>query len=297
MNYSNACNILDLSNNFDQKELKHNYFVKALQFHPDKNKDIDAKIKFQDILDAYIFLNKYKDIADDSVDDSINETSYLNILEKFLNGILNKNIDAPQFLSLLNNKCSEITIELLNHFSKNTLLKFHKFVIQYSDILHINKEIIEKIEILIKEHTKNDNVQIINPSLDNLMNDEIYKFEFDDEIYYVPMWHHELVYELSDNLLIVQCESTLPEYINVDQFNNLYVNISTTIKSILNETNITINLGSKQFFIPINELYIKKYQRYILKRLGISLIDTNEIYNVENRADIYIDICFTDVKG
>ena len=49
-----------------------------------------------------------------------------------------------------------------------------------------------------------------------------------------------------------------------------------------------------QYTIPVNKLYIKKHQRYTLKK-GISLINTNNIYNVENRASIFINIEFTDI--
>ena len=223
------------------------------------------------------------------------DNSYVNILEQFINGILNKNIDTNNFLSILNNKCSELSIELLQHFSKDTLVNLHKFVDKYSDILHINKDIVQKLEILIKDYTKNDTIQSINLSLENLINDEIYKLEIEDEIYYIPTWHHELVYEISGNLLIVQCVPDLPEYITLDQYNNLYVNLSMTIKSILNDDSITINIGTKKYIIPINELYIRKYQRYIFKSQGMSLINTKEIYNIDIRANVYVDICLTDV--
>ena len=296
MNYNKAINILELVDGFTEKELKHNYYLKALQFHPDKNNETDANEKFQEILDAYIFLKKYKNIYNpgdnERETDGENDNSYTKILEQFINGILNKNIDANNFLSILNNKCSEISIELLQHFSKDTLLKLHQFVSKYSDILHINKDIVQKLEILIKDYTKNDTIQIINPSLENLINDEIYKLDFGKETYYIPTWHHELIYEISDNLLIVQCEPDLPEYITLDQYNNLYVNLSMTIKSILNDDSITINIGTKKYIIPINELYIRKYQRYIFKHQGISLINTKEIYNIDNRANVYVDICF-----
>ena len=297
MNYNDACTILELKPyNYSNKELKHNYYLKALKYHPDKNSESNAKILFQEVLNAYDFLNKFENL-DETLDETLDGNSYLNILEKFLTGILNKNIDASKFLSILNNKYSEISIELLNHFSKNTLIKLHKFVIQYSDILHINKDIVERIEILIKNYTKNDNVTIITPTLENLINDEIYKLELNNDIYYIPTWHNELIYDISNNSneFVVQCEPNLPEYITLDEYNNLYVNLSTSIKNILDDTNITINIGTRQYIIPINELYIKKYQRYTFYNTGVSLIDTKDIYNVVNRGNIYVDICFTDV--
>ena len=37
MNYSIACNILNLKPHFTHSELKKNYHILALQYHPDKN--------------------------------------------------------------------------------------------------------------------------------------------------------------------------------------------------------------------------------------------------------------------
>ena len=212
MDYNKAINILDLKDEFTEQELKHNYYLKALQYHPDKNDALDANEKFQKVLDAYIFLKKYKNIYNSG--DGENEmgenemgenemggekcNSYTKILEQFINGILNKNIDANNFLSILNNKCSEISIEILQHFSKDTLLKLHLFVSKYSDILHINEDIIQRLELLIKDYTKNDTILVINPSLENLINDEIYKLDFENETYYIPTWHNELVYDIID---------------------------------------------------------------------------------------------------
>ena len=304
MDYCKAINILELFDGFTEKELKHNYYLKALEYHPDKNTDIDAKNKFQEILAAYNFLKKHNDMYNFPEN---TENSYSNILEQFISGILDKNTDTNNFLSILNNKCSEISIELLQHFSKDALLKLHKFANQYSDILYINKDIIQKLEILINDHTKNDIIQNISPSINNLINDDIFQLTYENEIYNIPTWHHELIYEISDishstnntnnttNLFIVKCDPDLPEYITLDQYNNLYVSLSTTMKSILNDDSITINIGTKKFIILINELYIKKYQRYIFRRQGISLINTKEIYNVNNRANVYIDIHFTDI--
>ncbi len=288
MNYNNACNILDLSTSFTDKELRHNYYLKALQYHPDKNSERDAKERFQEVLDAYNYLNQHKPEVDS------NEYTYFGILEKFINGITDKNVDIKHFVSILNNKYTEISVQLLKKLSKDSLLKIHIFIKQYSDILHINETIYTTIGELIKGYTKNDTIIILKPTLENLMNDEIYKLAFNDEIYYIPYWHHELVYDISNTSLIVECEPNIPDYITLDNYNNLYINISMSAESILNQSNILINIIDKKYIIPINELYIRKYQRYTLKN-GISLIDTNNIYNVENRANIYVDIHFTDI--
>ena len=257
MNYDKACKILELPIIFDNKILKQNYYLKALKYHPDKNNNSDeSNIEFKEISNAYNYLYNLNNINTDvdkdvdkksdnkNLDDNIDNT-YFNILEKFMDCILTNNKDniAGQLINLLKCKSSEISMELLKNFPRELIIKFHKFIIKYHDILCIkDNKIIDKLEGLLKEYRKNDNIVVITPSLKNLINDDVYKLELDNETYLIPLWHHELIYEVSNNLLIVQCEPILEKYMMIDEYNNLCINLSTTIKSIFNKNNIIISI-------------------------------------------------------
>ena len=294
MNYNSACNILNLSLTFTDKELRQNYYIKALQYHPDKNIENNTTENFHKILDAYNHLKKYSDISKSDINHT--NSSYSNILQQFMSGIIENNLDINNFLSILNNKYNEISINLLEQLPKSTIIQFNNFAKQYGEILNINIDVLNKLNVLSSIHTKNDTIITLNPSLDNLLNDEVYKLEYNNEIYCVPLWHHELIYEISNNFLIIQCEPDLPEYITLDTYNNLYINISLSVTSLLSQENLDICIGKNNYTIPIKELYLKKFQRYKIKGNGISFIDTKNIYNVENRANIYLDIRFIDIK-
>lgn len=293
MNYNKACHILNLNNIFSTKELKENYYKQALKFHPDKNIDKDTKKTFQEIQSAYTYLQNFHN---QPIDFSINNTiTYADLVKQFLDGIINKNLDSECFFNLINNKCNEITIDLFKTLPKTSLLNFKNIVDRYSTILNISNDITDKISKLVNECTKNDNVILLNPTVSNLVNDEVYKLDISGEIFYIPYWHHELIYDLSYNSLIIQYEPKLPSYINIDKYNNLYINLSTSIISIINTDNIDILIGNKNFYIPIKQLKIIKYQRYTIYNQGIPMINTNNIYSIHNRASIYIDITFTDI--
>ena len=49
-----------------------------------------------------------------------------------------------------------------------------------------------------------DNIIILNPSLKDLLNDNIFKLELEKKEFYVPLWHHELHFFLQDKDLIVK---------------------------------------------------------------------------------------------
>ena len=289
MNYFKAIKILDLDKEYSEKQLKRNYYIKALEFHPDKNNGVDDK--FKEIVEAYEYLQREKEVSD-IVNDGDN---YIKLMNDFIDFILDKNLEVNKFISSLNNKYTKVSFELLEKFSKKTLLKINNFVKSYGDVLSINKDVKEKINKLIDEYTKNDKIEIINPTLENLLNDEIYQFEYNNEIYYIPLWHQELEYELNKDLLIVQCQPVLPECIEIDENNNLNLLLVTELKKIMNDEKIIINIANKSFDIVVNKLLIKKYQRYTIIGKGISLINTKDIYNIDYRANINIDIHFKDI--
>ena len=62
MNYCKACKILqiDEKNTLDEKNIKKQYRILALTYHPDKNNSPDASMKFQEIHEAYEYLIKYE---------------------------------------------------------------------------------------------------------------------------------------------------------------------------------------------------------------------------------------------
>ena len=74
MNKKDACEILDLPLNYTPEQLKKQYHIKALRWHPDKNNDSkEATEQFQKITEAHKFL-----ISSDNgyYDDSKNKYSY-----------------------------------------------------------------------------------------------------------------------------------------------------------------------------------------------------------------------------
>ena len=268
MKFKEAIKILKLNNNFTDKELRNNYLKMALETHPDKSLK-DTNEEFLKISEAYQFL---------SANPKKSNISYNDLLEDFLDNIINKNINNESFSNELNNKYIEITKELLLKFSKT----------HYSDVTNIFHKIgNQNSKFTIKEiidwfypTTKTPHVEIIEVSLENLFNEDIFQLIYKDEEYLIPMWHHELIYNDKDNQKFkVLTKLNLPEYIDIDNYNNLIINISMPILDIIHKDKIKIKIANKEFNIPVKELKIKTIQRYVFKNKGISEINKFNIYN------------------
>ena len=299
MDINKACDILEISIPFTQKELKKNYYKQALIHHPDKNilNIKEKEIHFHKILDAYKYLNNYLNITNEFSDikKDIKEcNNYEYLLNNFINSLQdfcksNKNI-SNLIIEIIKN-CNKINKKTFENIDKNILIKIFGYIEKYSDLLNINKCTLDKIKLLLKERIYLSNsIYILNPTLDNLFNNDIYVYINDNEEYYIPLWHDEITYDLSNTKLIFKCIPELPKHIFIDDLNNINVSINLYFNTIFEKDYIDIELGKNIFKIKISDLKLKKKQLYILKNKGISKIDEINIYNVNNKSDIILHI-------
>ena len=303
MNYKKAIKILEIKGKFDYKILKSRYYMKALRYHPDKNNQPNAEEKFKEISEAYNYLNKYinsnnKETYHETreniyTDDFENGNyNYKNILYKFiisLNGdfSLNEN-DIEYFNNIFDNENIKYLLTILKLLPKNKLRSIYNYLTN----IHLIKEsiIIKEIEKILEENNKLDIKYIINPSIDNLLNHEIFKIKIENEDYYIPMWHNEIIYETSNNRLIFECIPQIGNHIFIDDDNNIFINDNVELHSLLEKETYEISIGNSKYNINMENIKIKENQIITIKNDGISNIDYENIYNIENKSNIYINL-------
>jgi hypothetical protein len=168
---------------------------------------------------------------------------------------------------------------------KETAIQIFVFINTYHHILYISDTMVDNIKNIVNEKIKNDNVIILNPSLDDILNDNVYMLEFEGEKYYVPLWHDEIYYKHNSNDLIVKCIPDLPENTTIHN-DNLIIHIHYSIKDILYQKFITYNIGQFSYDIPVEKLRIKTRQIYKFINRGFSLIQPNDIYDNNKKGDV-----------
>ena len=170
------------------------------------------------------------------------------------------------------------------------------FLYKYKKILHINDETLTMIKNIVFEKCEGSEVFILNPSIDDLFENNLYKLDVNNKIYIVPLWHNELYFDGVDGEIIVKCNPELPDNIYIDTNNNIVVNICIELRNtLLASPEVLFFIGKKQFAIPMDKITIQRNQTIILKEKGISKIQYGDsmisnMYNVNNKSDIFVNL-------
>jgi len=281
MNNSRARSILEIEANIQitPELLKKQYRIKALQCHPDKNSSPDANAQFQQVHEAYEILSEA------SV--PIERQSYADMLKEFLG---NTSPVVQIILSKLSQMCEDKVVKFAGSIDKLILIDIYKLLAAHRDILYMPDSFMNEIKKILIDKTKNDERIILNPSLEDLWCDNLYKLCIGERTYFIPLWHNELVYDNSGCDLYVKCNPILPENVEIDQRNNVIVQLNYDISHLMNQDNIKVDLCGRDFSFRPSKLRITKKQRVVFASSGISTIRHKNIYDVSVRGDVILEI-------
>lgn len=271
MDKERAIKILKINKNFTKAQLKKQYRLLALKTHPDKNKTEDANEKFRELNEAYNFLSGEKVETNES---------YHGIIKNFILIL----IESPFSLRIL----FELDVELLEVINK--CINIYEINIVNEN----NKQIIERIKREIREiiDSKNKEIILLEPCIDDLFDQKVFKLEYNNEIYYVPLWHNEMIYkDISNNTFKVKCDTKLPKHIDIDENNNIHCYLKYNIKKLLLDSNLIVNIGKKTICVKPENLNIKQNQIYIIHNEGIPKINFSSFSDIKEISDIYLHIC------
>jgi hypothetical protein len=281
MNKARARELLGLKSNevTDIDAIKRQYRIKALLYHPDKNKSDNAASQFRDIHEAYKFLSN-------NVDTSSGDKTYKDLLSDFLKSNTTENELFQTLLNRISQACEEKTLKFMKTLDQKILANLYKLIVLYADILHISDDFMREIDALVKK----DECIVLTPKLSDIMNDNLYKLTIDGKLYLVPLWHHKLTYDNSGSDLYVVCRPTLPSGVTIDDENNVIVDLYYTINDLFEKERHEFLVGDSVFSFDRNELRMRELNRITLTNAGLAKINAIDMYNVSARSDIHLNI-------
>lgn len=273
-------------------ELKRKYRRLALQFHPDKNgNSVESTENFKLIHEAYEYLQMHISSPTDSpYEPPETGDDYMTMLQRFIESIIQSPNMSEIIKEIVMNGCKKMSTRLFENMSKDTSMELLSFISKYRNILHIDQDTIQSVREIILEKYKNDQIYILNPSLDDLLENNVYKLDIEGKIYLVPLWHSEVYFDGSGCDIIVQCIPDLPANMYIDENNALHVDINAPFTiSLLDSPIVLFKLGKQT--LPL-QVQFKRTQTCYIHNQGISVIDEKNMYNIFPKGGVYVKITF-----
>ncbi|MFY7728451.1 MAG: DnaJ domain-containing protein [Flavobacterium sp.] len=292
-----AFQALELDGTCDDMNLAriHKQYRKlALKYHPDKNGDTE---RFQLINEAYSHLKTVLEDESGENSETMEPTPYENILRQFVASVMD-----PAYLDVATKLIQKIvttgktmSAKWFEHLDKETALNVFIFLSRYRTILYLSDELLESIRQLVVDKYKDVVIYRLNPSIDDLIHNHVYKLYDQERLYLVPLWHSESYFDGSGCEIIALCDPVLPDHMTIDDCNQLIVEHQIyghgdLVEMLLNNESFGVEIAGEMHWIPLSELHMKTEQYYRIKGKGLTQIKKDNLYHVSDRADIIVKV-------
>ena len=90
------------------------------------------------------------------------------------------------------NDCQNISLIIFKKLNKEGALQVYELLNRLKYIFSIDHSVLSSFKEILQKKMVYDNIIILNPTLKDLLNDNIFKLDVEDKNFYIPLWHHEL---------------------------------------------------------------------------------------------------------
>ena len=356
MNRNTACFLLDISpddiydpctGKMDRDRLRRQYRIQSLRLHPDKNPAPDAVEQFQRMNDAYIWLSETSRSETGKSETDRSETS-MGMGNKNEMGTETRTETMTTLWTWFQDGCQERLAQWIQRQDKETLFRLHTILSMPSFLPANERKIhtdfaredpsaystgrrpggydqvrgaLQHIQSLLASSLKTkcsrDQRRVLRPTLSDVLSDQVFRLVVEDQTYWIPLWVDELVYDLGDRELVVQCIPTLPSNVVVDErHKHIYVHCVWSIaKDIWGKQEMDVVIDTRptpdpadqsdsdnlpcvplppsatssiRYSVRISQLRITSHpQKILLSTRGIPCTISDHIYDVSRRGSIF----------
>lgn len=293
------------------QDIRAQYRRCALKYHPDKCKLPDAAARFCEIKEAYTYLEslhntntpncEYMDDDDDTTPDTDLLTNYKTLVGKYIATLFRRVCDtdtkqklARLAISKILGLCEKKATEYVRKLDCTTLSKIYEIMYEYKDAFHLSAQWLEVVKDIIAEKKNGEQCVLLNPFLEDLQADNLYRITENGRTYIVPLWHPELIYDNSGVDFIVRCCPVLPDNMELDEDNNVYVRLQYTLAELWGSEAMVVPFGNTTLSFYPSALYLsRKPQTICIQQAGISRINQTNVFDNSRRTNVLLVITIT----
>ena len=313
MEINRALNVMEMNTMpisvIDVNVVKRQYKKMALKLHPDKNGNTpESNEKFQELSESYTCLltmvseNTYPDEECKNDEDDVFSSTpggYFDILRQFIKSSFD-NIHSESIVDKIKHiveNCQNISVTLFENIDRDTSIAIFQFLTNYKDILHIKENTLEKVKTIIKHKFEELEIYTIDPTLHDLLSDNVYRLKIEEEVFLIPLWHKEMYFDTKLNKeLMVICQPNLPDGWWIDDNNNIFGHIDIPFtKDLLDMIILPVKVDNDKHVLSIElkNLSFSREQFICLKKQGMLRINERMICDTDERRDINLTVRFT----
>lgn len=226
-------------------------------------------------------------------DDSNIELSYDNYLFEYLDTLTNKyNLNSGSVKTSLFNivkECQKMSLQVFKKLEYEKMVDIYEFILKFNTLFHLSSDLLKDMKEIINEKSSTSNIIVLHPTINDVLNDNIFKLEHNEDTFYIPLWHHELYYK---DGIIVKIIPELDDNTQIDEYNNLHIYLYEDVCELFTRGCLEYKIEERTFKVRCSDISMEKTQIITLCKKGPSTIHTNEenIFDNTNRANIYIHL-------
>ena len=274
--------------NMDTNSLRRKYYAESLKCHPDRTGG--STIEFQQLQESYYFLRSILD-QNPYTDSSTHDDAFSQFMEKWIEHMINKQYKDKNSCDLLFREFTKLYTSIATklHIEEGSILSqlFYKF---FKNQLHT--ETMNRTENEFKMKMESNNVIIVRPTVDDILQDKVHCIEKDEQTIVIPLWHNEMSYKVGNEEIIVKCIPDFDDTTWLDEENNLHKTIHMSVNNIEKNGIIRGTIGKNNYTLVAKELNIMYYQIKKLELKGVLKIN-DDLY-CEERSDVFLHIYIKD---
>ena len=287
----------------------YQYLIKHESWKNCDNKHVDD-ISTDDLRD--ILRQEFADIFGNNPDQASQSSPYINILLSFLENVVSKDVfsgvQSKIFYMIIQKicvSCEPSVLAILQKLDPAIIQKIYEILETNQSVFHFSETFLLSIQDILTSKMQSSNQStdqstdqskdekiIVYTFLEDLFANNLYKLHISGKQYIIPLWHHELVYDISGGGdLFVQCVPLLPDTMSIDENNNLHIQLEYSVLDLLEKDEVIVTLfGNKTVKFRPHDLKIKKDQSWTICGQGIPKINPTQIYDISKKGDIVLCI-------